>query len=200
MNSLDSINERIAKMAESVNGLTRMFSGFSNGENPFGGAGHSGGVLEEGNPELLEGPFMEELDERLHELMGEGVDPEEISKIISNEFPGVHVEIRSGGPEGFEEMEEYIEEEEISEEEAKKRADAKRRGVMAELRRGLLESRGRLEDLQDRLKDLRARFKESEGEERAEIKKSINEVRATTKSIRQKLANLTKELNAMKEK
>jgi DNA repair exonuclease SbcCD ATPase subunit len=219
MSSLDSINERIAKMAESVKGMNRMLSGFSNGENPFGGAGGSGGVLEEGSTELPEVPFMKEIEERLHELLGEGVDPEEISEIISNEFPGVHVEIRSGGAEDPQEEEEMIEEEEImeeeiteeeiteeeiteeeiTEEEAKKRVDAKRRGI-AELMRGLSENRDRLEDLQKRLKNLRARVKESEGEVRAEIKKSIKEVRTTTKSIRHKLADLTKKLTEMKKK
>lgn len=194
MSSLDSINERISKMAESTKGMNRIFGGFPNGEDPFGGAGASGGVFEEGSMELPETPFMKEIEERLHELLGQGVDPEEISEIISNEFPGVHVEIRSGGTEEPEEEEETIEEE------AKKRADAKRRGVMAELRRGLSENRDRLEDLQERLKDLRARVKESEGEEQAEIKKSIKEVRTTSKSIRQKLEELTKKLTEMKKK
>ena len=99
MEQLEKINERISRMAESVNGMKRLFSGFSDVENPFGFDSRSGGVTEEGSEELPDVPFMEEMEERLHELLGEGVDPDEISEIISNEFPGVHVEIRSGGPE-----------------------------------------------------------------------------------------------------
>ena len=81
LKKLESVHARLGKIAEAAKGLksmTERFMGDGAGfdEMPFGG----------------EMPDLEEIQNRISELMSEGLDIDKLRKILAEEFPGVHVE------------------------------------------------------------------------------------------------------------
>lgn len=106
MATLKNVSKRIDEMASSLGGLQKMFGDLVDRGSFFGGIESPRVEFERieikpdaepseiPDPEVV--PFMEELEDRLHDLLQEGIDPSEIEEIIRNEFPNVQLEIRSG--------------------------------------------------------------------------------------------------------